>query len=92
MLGQGRVRYHAPVAWPQPVEDELLHSLDPLERLAVAVVARAIADVEDPRAPGVDRITAREFLAGSGSWPTWAGVVGSDPGRLSGRIARLLPR
>jgi len=61
------------------VSDE---AFEPYRLLAVRVLARACMDLTNPSGSGVDRESARVFLAGSGMLLHWCRVAGLDPSRL----------
>ena len=68
----------APPSWPA--------------KLAIAVIKRAILDVQDVNAPTASQAQARSFLADGPDLRFWAECLGVDPHRLAGNVARFLAR
>jgi hypothetical protein len=66
----------APPSWPA--------------KLAIAVIKRAILDVQDVNAPTACQAQAGTFLAGGPDLRFWAACLGVDPRRLARNVARFL--
>jgi len=61
-------------------------------KLALAVIKRAILDVQDVDAPTASQAQARTFLADGPDLRFWAARLGVDPRRLAANVARFLAR
>jgi hypothetical protein len=66
----------APPSWPA--------------KLAIAVIKRAILDVQDVNASTASQAQARTFLVDGPDLRFWAECLGVDPRRLAGNVARFL--
>jgi hypothetical protein len=76
---------------PEPLLPPSAHAFWPA-KLALAVIKRAILDVQDVDAPTASQAQARTFLADGPDLRFWAACLGVDPRRLAGNVARFLAR
>jgi hypothetical protein len=69
-------------------EDTSAESFRPYRRLAIGVLALAMADLTEPARSATDRESARVFLAGSGMLAHWCRVAALHPSWVAERAAR----
>jgi hypothetical protein len=62
----------------------------PEQRLAAAVLRRAVNDARNPKLPEGERRGATAFLLGTAAFDFWASVAGISPGAVQDRARRLL--
>ena len=57
--------------------------------LAIAVLQRAVKDLQDPASPARRRLAARAFLLDADRIDFWAAVAGLDPDLVHERARKL---